>query len=187
MSDELRIAHCYDPSTRAYMCVVHLQESPDGTWPLPEHTVETTPTQMPGRHQTLRLADDGTAWELVCDFRNCPLWDTSTGLRVPNSMQLAEPLPANVTHLAPPILDSLMPASAVWSADRSEWELVPDYSGRPLWNKGDGTTADPLPRGRALTATVTDRSPPTPRPAEIMFNDALDAWVDADRTTVASL
>lgn len=183
MSAQHRIAHCYDPSTRAYMCEVRLQQSSDGAWHLPDYTVEAVPPAAPGPHQALRLADDGSAWELVPDFRNCPLWDTETALRVPNAMALAEPLPANVTHLAPPALHGSAPVCVVWSADPAGWELMPDYSGRPLWNKSDGSIADAIPRGQALPATLTDRAPPTQRSGEITFDDAVDAWVEREPAT----
>lgn len=187
MSAQPRIAHCYDPSTRAYMCEVRLQQSSDGTWPLPDYTVEAAPPAVPGTHQALRLADDGSAWELVHDFRNCPLWDTATAQRVANRMTLAEPLPAGVTHLAPPALDGGAPVCITWSADRAAWELASDYSGRPLWNKRDGSIAEPLPRGQALPDTLTDRAPPTERAGEITFDDSTDAWVNTEPTTAAQL
>ena len=174
---EPRFAPSYDPDTRAYMGKVRLQPSPDGRWNLPDYTVDLAPRQPAGEYQTLRLADDGTRWEAVADFRNCMLWDTRTAMAVPNRLTLGEPLPKDVTLSEPFRLDGTTPQYNAWNAGRREWTLLPDYSARPLWNKSDASFATPLPRGVGLPPTVTDLAPPADRSYPIIYDDASAAWL----------
>ncbi|MBA0396313.1 hypothetical protein D7U98_13030 [Stenotrophomonas maltophilia] len=178
MPTEPRFAHAYDPATRAHMGPVRLQPSPDGAWHLPDGTVDVAPQQAAGQCQALRLADDGSRWELVADFRNRMLWDTATAMPVPNRLALGEPLPSSVTLAEPIRLDGTTPHCNAWDAVRGEWTLQPDYSGRPIWNKADGSFAAPLQRGQPLPATVTDHAPPTDRSAPIGYDDAASAWLE---------
>ena len=179
MSNEAHFAHAFDPATRAYMGTVRLQPSPDGAWHLPDGTVEVAPAQDPGQCQALRLADDGSRWELVADFRNRMLWDTATAMPVPNRLALGEPLPSGVTLAEPIRLDGTTPHCNAWDAVRGEWTLQPDYSGRPIWNKADGGFAPPLQRGQPLPDTVTDHAPPMERSGAITYDDSEGAWVAA--------
>lgn len=186
MSNEARFAHAFDPVTRAYMGPVRLQPSPDGAWHLPEGTVEVAPAQDPGQCQALRLADDGGRWELVIDFRNRMLWDTATAMPVPNRLALGEPLPSGVTLAEPFRLDGTTPQCNAWDVGRGEWTLQPDYSGRPIWNKADGSFAAPLQRGQPLPATVTDHAPPMQRSGPITYDEGASAWVAAATSNEAA-
>ncbi|HEL3831911.1 TPA: hypothetical protein UMX25_000922 [Stenotrophomonas maltophilia] len=179
MSTETRFAHAYDPANRAYMGPVRLQPSPDGVWHLPDGTVDVAPAQTVGQCQALRLADDGSRWELVPDFRNRMLWDTGTAMPVPNRLTLGEPLPIGVTLAEPIRLDGTTPHCNAWDAVRGEWALQPDYSGRAIWNKADGSFAPPLQRGQPLPDTVTDHAPPMERSGPIAYDDGAGAWVKA--------
>lgn len=187
MSTEPHFAHAFDPATRVYMGPVRLQPSPDGAWHLPDHTVDVAPQLVPGPHQALRLSEDGSLWELVADFRNHMLWDTSTATPTPNRLSVGEPLPSNVTLAEPPQLDGMTPHCNAWDAVRGEWTLQPDYSHRPLWNKADASLAAPLKRGQPLPVTVTDHSPPTLRSAPITYDDGAAAWVEAASGDAAPL
>ena len=178
MSNEARFAHAFDPSTRAYMGPVRLQPSPDGIWHLPDGTVGVAPAQAPGQCQALRLADDGSRWELVTDYRNRMLWDTRTAMPVPNRLTLGEPLPKGVTLAEPIRLDGTTPHCNAWDAVRGEWMLQPDYSGRAIWHKADGCFAPPLQRGQPLPDTVTDHAPPMERSGPITYDDDAGAWVE---------
>lgn len=186
MSNEARFAHAFDPATRAYMGPVRLQPSPDGAWHLPEGTVKVAPAQDPGQCQALRLADDGGRWELVIDFRNRMLWDTATAMPVPNRLALGEPLPSGVTLAEPFRLDGTTPQCNAWDVGRGEWTLQPDYSGRPIWNKADGSFAAPLQRGQPLPATVTDHAPPMQRTGPITYDEGASAWVAAATSNEAA-
>jgi hypothetical protein len=186
MSNEARFAHAFDPVTRAYMGPVRLQPSPDGAWHLPEGTVEVALAQDPGQCQALRLADDGGRWELVIDFRNRMLWDTATAMPVPNRLALGEPLPSGVTLAEPFRLDGTTPQCNAWDVGRGEWTLQPDYSGRPIWNKADGSFAAPLQRGQPLPATVTDHAPPMQRSGPITYDEGASAWVAAATSNEAA-
>ncbi len=179
MPNEPRFAHAFDPSTRAYMGPVRLQPSPDGTWHLPDCTVGVAPAQAADQCQALRLADDESRWELVTDFRNRMLWDKATAMPVPNRLSLGEPLPSGVTLAEPIRLDGTTPHCNAWDAARGEWTLQPDYSGRPIWNKADGSLAAPLQRGQPLPDTVTDHAPPLERSGPIAYDDGAGAWVEA--------
>jgi hypothetical protein len=177
MSNEPRFAHAFDPATRAHMGTVRLQPSPDGAWHLPDGTTDVAPKQAPGACQALRLSDDGKRWEVVADYRNRMLWATSTAMPIPNRLALGEPLPNGVTLAEPFRLDGTTPQCNAWDADRREWILLPDYSGRPIWNKADGSFAAPLQRGQALPATLTGHAPPPDRIAPITYDDGTGEWI----------
>lgn len=179
MSNEPRFAHAFDPITRAYMGPVRLQPSPDGAWYLPERTVDVAPQRAAGECQALRLSADGKRWDVVADYRNRMLWDTRTALPVPNRLTLGEKLPGDVTLAEPYRLDGTTPQCNAWDEDQGAWVLQPDFSGRPLWNKADGTFAALVPRGQSLPPSVTDHAPPSSRSAPVTYDDAADAWVNA--------
>lgn len=179
MSNEPRFAHAFDPTTRAYMGAVRLQPSPDGAWHLPDRTVDVAPSQSPGECQALRLSDDGKRWHVVADYRNRMLWDTRTAMPVPNRLALGEGLPKGLTLAEPFRLDGTTPQCNAWDDDQRQWVLHPDYSGRPLWNKADGTFAAPVPRGQPLPPSVTDHAPPSSRSAPVTYDDAAGSWVNA--------
>ncbi|HHA2787008.1 TPA: hypothetical protein ACOEPM_004614 [Stenotrophomonas maltophilia] len=182
MSNEPRFAHAFDPITRAYMGAVRLQPSPDGAWHLPDRTVDMAPSQSPGECQALRLSDDGKRWHVVADYRNRMLWDTRTATPVPNRLALGESLPNGVTLAEPFRLDGSTPQCNAWDDGQGKWVLQPDYSGRPLWNKADGTFAAPVPRGQPLPPSVTDHAPPSSRSAPVTYDDVAQAWVNAPPT-----
>jgi hypothetical protein len=177
LTTEPRFAYSYDPQTRAYMGTVKLQPSPDGRWHLPDYTVEAAPQRAAGDYQSLRLSQDGSHWELVDDFRNRMLWDTVTSSVVPNRLALGEKLPPGVTLSAPYPLTGGDAYFNAWNADAGRWELKPDYSNRPLWNRADGSLAAPPARGQALPASVIDQAPPAERKGPVTYDEASAAWV----------
>lgn len=177
MSNQPRFAHAFDPITRAYMGAVRLQPSPDGAWHLPERTVDVAPKRSAGECQALRLSDDGKRWDVVADYRNRMLWDTRTAMPVPNRLTLGELLPEGLTLAEPFRLDGTTPQCNAWDDGKAAWVLLPDYSGRPIWNKADGTFAAPVTRGQYLPPSVTDHAPPSNRSAPITYDDATEMWV----------
>lgn len=177
MFTESRFAHAYDPLTRAYTGAVKLQPSPDGRWHLPEYTVEAAPQLPAGEYRSFRLSDDGSHWEQVPDFRNRMLWNTVTSAVVPNRLALGDSLPPEVTLSAPHPLMSGDTHFNAWNAEARRWELKPDYSNRPLWNRIDGSLAAPLARGETLPPSVIDRAPPADRTGPITYDEATASWV----------
>lgn len=156
---------------------VRLQPSPDGAWHLPDHTVSIQPQSEPGEYEALRLARDGGRWEVVADYRNLMLWDTRTAMAVPNRLALGERLPTGVTLSRPHSLDGTTPHCNAWDEATGSWRLLPDYSGRALWNKADGSSARPLDRGEPLPDNVTDLRPTGAGAGSIRFDDERGEWV----------
>lgn len=166
--------------TREYLGELEAYLSPlEGAYPLPSNAVFVEPGPEPGPLKTRRLLPDGSAWEVVDDFRYIMLWDTLTALPVPNRLMLGETSSAGVTHLAPPIYDPQECKCAVWDKHLSAWTAAPDYSRCPLWIKATAEHALPLSPGLELPATLTTLPPPTNALGTPTWNAATGAWESA--------
>lgn len=173
--DAPMLGHCYDATTRAYVLPVRLFPESDGSCNLPENTVTVAPADTPGPYQALRLNELLTAWELVPDYRNVMLWQKASAMPVPNRLALGDVPDDDVTVLAPLPVDAGIPARNRWNTASACWELVPDYSQRPLWKKSTGKIVEPLAVGDDLPATLTVVPPPR-EPGSWQFNDELEQW-----------
>ncbi|WP_164276560.1 hypothetical protein [Stenotrophomonas sp. B1-1] len=181
-----RYGHSVDLATGAYLRPVRLFPSADGTWPLPENVVAFAPTVEPGPYQWLRLDAARQAWELVPDYRGAMLWDTGTATPLPNRLQLGDDLPEGLTVLPPLTIEPGAPLRNVWNAQAQAWELIPDYSGRPLWHKADGSVASPLPPGEPLPDELTDMRPPADVEAPVRFVEP-EGWIQIARPSGQSV
>lgn len=153
-------AYSFDETTREYLGRVEVFLSPlEGTYYLPHNVVAIAPPSL-GVNTCARLNADGTAWEVVPDFRRGMLWDTATGLVVPNTLALGDVPPTTITAEAPPVLRSDAPVMNVWDADARAWHQLPDYSRTPLWSKDTGQHAPALTPREPLPDTLTAIAPP---------------------------
>lgn len=178
--DAPMLGHCYDAATRAYVLPVRLFPEPDGSCNLPENTVTVAPADTPGSYQALRLNESLTAWELVPDYRNVMLWQKASAMPVPNRVALGDVPDDDVTVLAPLPVDAGTPARNRWSKDLQGWELVPDYSQRPLWEKATAQSTAPLAAGEALPDALTTLPPPRNDAGPWRFDDASETWVKVE-------
>lgn len=91
-------AYSFDETTREYLGRVEVFLSPlEATYFLPRNVVAIAPPEPLGANERARLNADGSAWEVVPDFRRVMLWETPPVRRSPT------PLPsASVCPRAPP-------------------------------------------------------------------------------------
>jgi hypothetical protein len=171
-------AYSFDDTTREYLGIVEVFLSPlEAAYFLPRNVVAIAPPAHLGSHERARLSVDGTAWEVVPDFRRVMLWDTTTCTPVANTLALGDALPANVTAEPPPILRSEMPLTNVWDDDVRTWRQLPDYSRTPLWSKATGQRAVALAPCEPLPDTLTTRPPPvTGAHQALQWNALHDGW-----------
>lgn len=171
-------AYSFDLHTREYLGLVRVFLSPiESKYFLPENVVDFAPPGIIPANKACRLNEARDAWQIVPDFRRLSLWSKSEAKAVPNSMQLGDTLPDAVTAQQPAIHDERAPIRNAWDAKAGAWRQEPDYSRHALYNKADGTRAQPLPPGAPLSVTLTLTPPPVggqdfaPR-----WNDQGDAW-----------
>ena len=174
-------AHSFDATTGQYLLPVRVYPEADGTCPLPQDTVDFPPTEPLGPRQTWRINAARSGWDVVEDFRGVMLWDTATGYPVQNQLALAERPPIGITTLAPLSVAPGQPLSNRWNPDHSAWELVPDYSQTPIWDKTTGSVLPLLAAGLALPDAAIDIAPPTGG-AQVRFDDAQGVWVTREGT-----
>ena len=171
-------AYSFDEVTREWLGLVEVFLSPlEGRYYLPRNVVDIAPPTIPDPHQRARLNDDGTAWDIVPDFRRVMLWDTTTGLPVANALALSDTLPEGVTAEAPPVFSAHEPLQNVWDHDAHAWRQVPDYSRTPVWSKATAQrVASPIP-GEALPDALTTLAPPSIGPHQAArWNTQRDHW-----------
>jgi hypothetical protein len=150
-------AHTYCTKTREYMGDIEALLSPlEGIYPLPFNATFADLGEDPGPQKTRRLVPDGSAWEVVSDYRFIGLWSTETATPVPNTLALGESLPAGVTTKAPIYFRQSDHKANQWDSEAGEWVVVPDFRGVMYW------TAD----GAQHTIDVIGIEPPA---------DALDS------------
>lgn len=154
-------AYSFDESTREYLGRVEVFLSPlEGTYYLPRNVVDIAPPANVGTNACARLNADGSAWEVVPDFRRGMLWETATCRPIPNTLALGDVLPDGLTTEAPPIVSSDSPLMNVWDNDARAWRQRPDYSRTPVWSKATAErAANPLP-GEPLPDALTVIAPP---------------------------
>lgn len=171
-------AYSFDETTREYLGRVEVFLSPlEATYYLPRNVVELAPPTDLGVHERARLSEDGTAWDVVPDFRRCMLWDTTTCTPIPNTLVLGEVVPHGATAEAPPVLSHDTPLTNVWDSDTQVWRQLPDYSRTPVWSKATGQrAASPKPR-EALPDTLTVIPPPMVGDHQApQWNAQYDGW-----------
>lgn len=171
-------AYSFDDLTRELLGPVEVFLSPlEGTYFLPRNVVDIAPPVITEPHRRARLNDEGTAWEIVPDFRRVMLWDTATALPVANTLALGDTLPAGITAEAPPVVGAQAPLTNVWDREAQAWRQVPDYSRTPVWDKVSAQRVPSPAPGEPLPDTVTTLAPPhgdvhqAPR-----WNTARDQW-----------
>jgi hypothetical protein len=170
-------AFTFCTKTREYLGELEAYLSPlESIYPLPSNAVFVQPGADPGPQKARRLTQDGSAWEVVDDFRYIMLWDKATARPVPNTLTLGEALPVSVTHLAPPTYDAQDCKCSIWDIETNAWIAVPDYSRCPLWVKATAQRAAPLPAGVALPDTLTTLQPPTGEHIRVTWNTAAESW-----------
>jgi hypothetical protein len=171
-------AYSFDDTTREYLGVVEVFLSPlEGTYYLPLNVVDVAPPTHLAANKRARLNADGTAWEVVPDFRRCMLWDTTTCAPIPNTLVLGEVPAPGVTAESPPVLSSDTPLMNTWDHDAQAWRQRPDYSRTPVWSKATGQRAtSPAPED-ALSDALTVIAPPTVRRYQApRWNAQHDGW-----------
>lgn len=170
-------AYIFCTKTREYLGELDAYLSPlEGTYPLPSNVVFVEPGPDPGPRKARRLKQDGSAWEVIDDFRYIMLWDTSTAQPVSNALALGETPPAGTTHLPPPTFEVRDHKCAAWDTDLHAWIAAPDYSRSVLWTKASAQRALPLAPGSALPDTLTTQQPPRGDHICAVWNAARDDW-----------
>jgi hypothetical protein len=170
-------AFTFCTKTREYLGELDVYLSPiEGTYPLPSNAVLVEPGPEPGPLKARRLLPDGSAWEVVDDFRYIMLRDTSTARPVPNTLALGDQPPAGITHLTQPIYSPQDCRCAVWDGQLNVWIAAPDYSRTALWVKATAQRASSLPPGTALPATLTTVPPPTGEYLHVAWNETTRGW-----------
>ncbi|TGR41842.1 hypothetical protein EN794_039395 [Mesorhizobium sp. M00.F.Ca.ET.151.01.1.1] len=177
--------HSFDEASGQYLLPVRVYPEADGSCPLPYNTVDFPPTEPLGPHQTWRINEARSAWEVVDDFRDVMLWDTATGYPVANRLALDERPPVGTTTLPPLPIASGQRLSNRWDAQRGAWELVPDYSHTPIWDKATGNVLPMLPAGVPLPASASDIAPPAGS-APVRFDDAQGIWIGRHEPQLAA-
>jgi hypothetical protein len=153
-------AYTYCTGTRELIGTVDALLSPlEGIYPLPFNATFADPGEDPGPQKTRRLLPDGSAWEVVDDFRFVCLWNTATLAVVPNFVALGDKLPDGVTNKAPTLYGQLDHTANEWDASANDWRAVPDYRGHSYW-LADGSfhTIDDI--GVSPPADALDSPPP---------------------------
>ena len=154
-------AYSFDDTTREYLGIVEVFLSPlEATYFLPRNVVAIAPPTNLGTHERARLNADGTAWEVVPEFRRVMLWDTATCTPIANTLALGDALPAGVTAEPPPVLRSDAPLTNVWDDAAGVWRQLPDYSRIPVWSKATAQRAAPPAPRKPLPDTLTTIPPP---------------------------
>ncbi|HKT28759.1 phage tail protein [Dyella sp.] len=171
-------AYTFCTKTREYLGELEAYLSPlEGTYPLPSNATFVEPGSNPGPLKARRLAQDGSTWEAVDDFRYIMLWDTKTALPVPNTLALGNMLPPGITCITPPTYSSQDCKCAAWDEGQGAWVAAPDYSRYPLWVKATAERAPSLPAGVELPDTLTTLPPPTSDHADAVWNEATSTWM----------
>lgn len=175
-------AFTFCTKTREYLGELDVYLSPlEGTYPLPSNAVLVEPGPEPGPLKARRLLPDGSAWEVVDDFRYMMLWDTSSARPVPNALTLGEVPQVGMTHIPPPSYDPQACKLVTWDDQLRTWISVPDYSRCPLWVKASAERATPLPPKIELPDTLTTLPPPVGDHAQANWDEATNRWVLAFR------
>lgn len=173
-----KAAYSFDDTTREYLGIVEVFLSPlEATYFLPRNVVAIAPPTALGTHECARLNVDGTAWEVVPDFRRVMLWDTATCTPIANTLALGDALPAGVTAEPPPVLRSDAPLTNVWDDNAQAWRQRPDYSRTPVWSKATAQrVASPAPH-EPLPDTLTTLAPPSAGAHQApQWNALHDGW-----------
>lgn len=118
---------------------------------------------------------ESSQWHVVDDFRAVMLYAKSTAQPVANRLSLGQPLPADVTTMAPVPLDQVSYRRNVWDDGQGTWRVVPDYEGVGLWNKADASPAAPLTSGIELPGHLTV-VPPSTAARPIQFDEETQRW-----------
>ena len=126
-------AYTFCMSTRELMGQLDAPVSFDGTYPLPVNATFAEPGEDPGPQKKARLLPDGSAWEIVDDFRRGGLWDTATAMHIPNTLALGEHPPKGMTAVPPPLYGPSDRKAAFWNASTNAWDSVSDYRGATYW------------------------------------------------------
>lgn len=171
-------AYSFDDMTREYLGRVEVFLSPlEMTYYFPRNVVDVAPPADLGVHERARLSEDGTAWDVVPDFRRCMLWDTSTCTPIPNTLVLGEMPPHGTTAEAPPILSHDTPLTNVWDSDTRAWRQLPDYSRTPVWSKATGQhVASPPPRETLPDTLTVIATPKVGEHQAPQWNAQHDGW-----------
>lgn len=171
-------AYSFDETTREYLGRVEVFLSPlEATYFLPRNVVAIAPPEPLGANERARLNADGSAWEIVPDFRRVMLWDTATCTPMANTLALGERVPEGATAEAPPVHRHDTPLTNVWDSDARAWRPLPDYSRTPVWTKATGQrAASPAPR-EPLPDTLTTIAPPSVSTHQApQWNAQHDGW-----------
>lgn len=176
MTTETMTAHSFDPTTLEYLLPVRIYSDKDGNWLLPENTVTAQPRSLPGELEALVWSRADDTWAVVPDYRRLMLWDTASGRAVPNTLSLGERPNEGTTIGAPIYVRQGTPQRNAWDAVNGTWQLVPDFSGTPVYEKTNGELAASIAPGLPLPANLTTISPPKTHIGPWRFDDPTEQW-----------
>ncbi|HGM4787014.1 MULTISPECIES: hypothetical protein [Stenotrophomonas] len=168
--------HSFDALTGLYVLPIRIYPEADGSCPLPNNTVDFPPVEQAGAHQAWRINAERTAWETVADFRGVMLWDKNTGVPAPNQLALGELPPPSVTIQRPQPIEPGEPLANRWNDALDAWELVPDYTQTPIWDKATGFYLPQLAVGEPLPATATALAPPRDHTGPWRYSETQGGW-----------
>lgn len=174
--------HSFDEHTGLYLLPVRIFPEADGSCPLPLNTVDFPPKQKADLHQAWRINEARTGWEIVADYRGAMLWEKATSMAVPNLLEIGETPAPSLTLHAPIAVAPGEPATNRWNDEDGVWELAPDYSRMPVWEKATGAVLPMLPAGKPLPPTAIDIRPPYDATGPVRFDDVLGEWVEVPPT-----
>lgn len=159
---QFAIAHCYSEHTGEYVTATAIFRDPiDGRFHVPPFTTLVAPDGEVSDSLTHKFDIASSSWTVVNDFRRARLYSTLTGYVVSNELKIGDPLPNDVTTLAPPLVRGEDHKAFRWSETNSQWRVIPDFSQATLWRKDTAQVAPPIPCGEGLPAELTTVHPPT--------------------------
>ncbi|MDN0075603.1 DUF4376 domain-containing protein [Crenobacter sp. SG2303] len=172
--------HRYDSVTGRYLGPVPAYLDPlessdeQPVYAAPANAIAASPAGELAPCQSYRLNAAGDAWDVVPDYSQAEIWDTTTGLRCAPTA-FGESLPANLATDPPPATGEYQ--ACEWDTKKRRWRLVPDYSGAVLRSTETTALVPSPPRGLPLPAKVTAVPLPIMAPKEAAQWDVVqEAW-----------
>jgi hypothetical protein len=161
----------YDPNTFVFLSECEADESPlePGEFLIPAHATQIAqPDDL--KSNEVAVFDPATdAWLKKIDYRNVPLYDITTGLRI-EFLDDIFTLPEGATEQIPPVLESRQMVVFVGDA----WELKADFRDVMLYDTTTGLPVSITETG--ITPTDKGYTDQAPLPTPCKWDGA--AWVD---------
>ena len=161
----------YDPNTFVFLSECEADESPlePGEFLIPAHATQIAPPDELTSNEVAVFDPATEAWLKKIDYRNVPLYDTTTGLRI-EFLEDIFTLPEAATEQIPPVLEPHQ--AAVFEGDA--WVVRADFRDVTLYDTATGLPASITEIGVAPEDKGYTDLAPLSTPCK--WNGA--AWVD---------